>query len=111
MVRQQVAKYPTGKLFRDSKGRPWTTDTLGAAFFRLKRKLVGLKVTIGHESVFYSCRHTFAKRMLGGFWGAQVSLEILAGLMGNTPAVCFSHYAAWSEKYVEPMWAAVAGVA
>jgi integrase len=111
IVRDLIAKHRTGKLFRDSKGRPWTTDTLGAAFSRLKRKLIGLKVAIDHESVFYSCRHTFAKRMLGGFWGAQVSLEILAGLMGNTPAVCFSHYAAWSEKYVEPMWAAVAGVA
>lgn len=110
LVRQQVAKHPAGKLFRDGKGRPWTTDALGAAFARLKRKLINLKIEIDHESVFYSCRHTFAKRMLGGFWGNQVSLEILSGLMGNTPAVCFSHYAAFSEKFTEPMWTAVSGI-
>ena len=32
----------------------------------------------------YTCRHTYAKRMLGGYWGKPVTLEVLAGLMGNS---------------------------
>ena len=66
-------------------------------------------VPIPSDAVIYSARHTFAKRMLGGFWGKQVSLEILAGLMGNSPKVCWEHYAKWSALYVSPFWEAVGG--
>jgi len=44
----------------------------------------------------YACRHTFAKRTLSGYYtGRPVTIEVLAGLMGNTPKVCWDHYAAW----------------
>ena len=42
----------------------------------------------------YTCRHTFAKRILSGYWtGQPATIETLAGLMGNTPSVCWKHSA------------------
>ena len=32
-------KYPKGPLFRNSRGRPWTTDAVNCAFVRLQIKL------------------------------------------------------------------------
>lgn len=55
----------------------------------------------------HTCRHTYAKRMLGGFWAAPATLEVLAGLMGNTPTICWQHYAQWSGQYTDPFWAAI----
>lgn len=56
----------------------------------------------------YSCRHTFAKHILSGHvTGKPSSIETLAGLMGNTPSVCWRHYAQWCDDYNEPLWAAV----
>ncbi len=42
---------------------------------------------------YYSCRHTFAHRMLAGYWngGGGCSIETLAELIGDTPKVVFDH--------------------
>ena len=56
----------------------------------------------------YTCRHTFAKRILSGFWtGQPATIETVAGLLGNTPGVCFKHYATWCDEYSQPLWTAV----
>ena len=58
----------------------------------------------------YTCRHTFAHRMLSGFWngGAGCSIEVLAVLIGDTPKVAFDHYGReWSQHHVDPLWTAI----
>ena len=58
----------------------------------------------------YTCRHTFAHRMLSGYWngGAGCSIETLAELLGDTPKVAFDHYGReWGQHYRDPLWAAL----
>ena len=58
----------------------------------------------------YTCRHTFAHRMLSGYWngGVGCSIETLAELIGDTPKVAFDHYGReWGQHYQEPLWAAI----
>ena len=57
------------------------------------------------DTCMYSCRHTYAKRTLQGYWtGKQTNIETLARLMGNSPQVCRDHYLQWTETYNEPLW-------
>ena len=107
IARQQIKLYPTGPLFRGERGQPWTLDGLQSAFKRLRDALNRLGVTYIEPLIPYTCRHTYAKRMLGGYWGPPVTLEVLAGLMGNSPKVCWDHYAKWSNQYVDPFWNAI----
>jgi integrase len=105
LVEEAVRKYPTGKLFRDRRGLPWTARVLDASFARLRRELIRRKVPIDKSDVMYTCRHTYAKRMLAGYWtGKPLAIEFLAALMGNSPNVCWDHYAQWCDKYTEPLW-------
>jgi integrase len=110
LVRQAKHK---GKVFRDKSGKPWTRRSLQSAFRLLRRRLARKGIELTKENlplIPYTCRHTYAKRMLGGYWteGKGVTLEVLAGLMGNTREICWNHYAQWSEQYTDPMWAAIA---
>jgi len=108
IVRGQLRRHK-GRVFRNEHGQAWTLDALESAFRRLKRRLQKKEVTPDEPFIPYTCRHTYAKRMLGGFWGAPVTLEVLAGLMGNTPAICWHHYAEWSQQYTDPFWTAIQG--
>lgn len=110
-VRQQIKRHRTGPVFRNESGEPWTLDALESAFRRLKHRLQRKGVTPEEPFIPYTCRHTYAKRMLGGFWGPAVTLEVLAGLMGNTPKVCWEHYASWCDGYTDPFWQAINGQA
>ncbi len=83
---------------------PWTACSRPS---RLRDALKHLGVTYIEPLIPYTCRHTYAKRMLGGYWGPPVTLEVLAGLMGNSPKVCWDHYAKWSNQYVDPFWNAI----
>ena len=107
ITRQRIALHPTGPLFRNERDDPWTLDGLQSAFKRLRGALDRLGVAYVKPLIPYTCRHTFAKRMLGGYWGPAVTLEVLAGLMGNSPKVCWEHYAKWSSQYVDPFWSAI----
>ncbi|WP_197171615.1 hypothetical protein [Novipirellula aureliae] len=50
----------------------------------------------------------FAARTISGFYtGNPVSIEVLAELMGNTPKVCWNHYAQWEDDDNDPLWAAL----
>lgn len=109
MVRPLMKRYPHGPLFRNQRGEPWTIDAMRRAFLRLKTRLAKKKICLDDDACMYSCRHTFAKRTLGGYWtGKPCTIEQLAGLMGNTRQVCWEHYAKWCDNYTDPLWEAVA---
>ena len=55
---------------------PWTSRTLNTVYAKLRRKLIREQVPIDKGDVMYTCRHTFAKRMLGGYWtGKPLTIE------------------------------------
>jgi hypothetical protein len=35
--------------------------------------------------------------------GKPVTIEVLAGLMGNSARVCWEHYAQWADQYLSPL--------
>jgi integrase len=91
MVKGLVKLRPKGPLFRTSKGRRlhkhldragWTANTLNAQISEIRKRIGMPKLTP------YSYRHTFAT----GWLEQGRSVEILAELMGNSPAVIRKHY-------------------
>ena len=120
-VRPEVAKIahrlmktaPRGSglpLFRNTKGRPWKRMTGVVRFLALKEKLGWDEDPVRSKYSCYTCRHTFAHRMLSGYWtnGVGCSIETLAELMGDTPKVAFDHYGKeWGQHYQDPLWAAI----
>lgn len=95
----------TGPLFRNTFGEPWTARGLRSAFNRLRKKLEKKGVKLDADACLYSCRHTYAKRTLSGFWtGKPSTIERLAELMGNSRDVCWQHYASWCDSYTDPLW-------
>jgi integrase len=57
ITKRLMEKHPTGKLFRDIRGKPWTSNAIICRFRRLSEKL-------GTRIFAYSFRHTFATRAL-----------------------------------------------
>ena len=97
-------------LFRNTKGRPWKRMTGVVRFIALRKKLGWDKDPIKSSYSCYTCRHTFAHRMLSGYWtnGVGCSIETLAELIGDTPKVAFDHYGKeWGQHYQDPLWAAI----
>jgi integrase len=113
LVRRLLKTAPRGSgkpLFRNPQGNPWKKVTGRARFHKIRVKLGwNLDATRKRYSC-YTCRHTFAHRMLAGYWngGAGCSIETLAELLGDTPKVAFDHYGReWGQRYQEPLWAAM----
>ena len=97
-------------LFRNTKGAGWKKVTGVGRFLKIKKELGWDKHPVKSHYSCYTCRHTFAHRMLSGHWngGAGCSIETLAELMGDTPKVTFDHYGReWGQHYQEPLWAAI----
>ena len=113
LTRQLMATAPVGSgicLFRNTQDRPWKKVTGVGRFLRLKRKLGWDHDPVKRNYSCYTCRHTFAHRMLSGYWngGVGCSIETLAELMGDTPKVAFDHYGKhWGRHYQEPLWIAI----
>jgi integrase len=113
LTRRLMASAPPGSgvaLFRNRRGNPWSKQTGVERFLRLKQKLNWNKDPLHKRYSCYTCRHTFAHRMLSGYWngGVGCSIETLAELMGNTPKVAFDHYGKeWGQHYQEPLWRAL----
>ena len=113
LVRRLMATAPKGSgkpLFRNTRDEPWKRMTGVVRFLDLKRKLRWDVDPIKRKYSCYSCRHTFAHRMLSGYWngGVGCSIETLAELIGDTPKVAYDHYGKeWSQSYAEPLWAAI----
>jgi integrase len=120
-VRPEVAKLtrkllktaPLGSglpVFRNAQGNPWKKVTGVHRFLSLKRKLGWDQDPVRKKYSSYACRHTFAHRMLSGYWnnGVGCSIEVLAELLGDTPKTAFDHYGKeWGRHYQEPLWAAL----
>jgi integrase len=97
-------------LFRNSRGDPWKKVTGVGRFLKIKRALKWDSDPVRKSYSTYSCRHTFAHRMLAGYWngGTGCSIEVLAELMGDTPKVAFDHYGReWGQHFQEPLWEAI----
>jgi len=97
-------------VFRNAQGNAWKKVTGVHRFLSLKRKLGWDQDPIRKKYSSYACRHTFAHRMLSGYWngGVGCSIEVLAELLGDTPNTAFIHYAReWGRHYQEPLWAAI----
>lgn len=108
IVRERIQQYPAGPLFRNTWGTPWAEDSLTQTLHRLKQKLQKEGVVLDEAACPYTCRHTYAKRTLGGYWtGRPCIIEQLCGLMGNSRDVCWQHYAQWCHAYTDPLWGAV----
>jgi len=106
LVRRLIAKYPKGPLFRNTKHEPWTRASLGNSFTTLKRRLKKRDVELDADCCMYSTRHTYAKRALAGEYDGNVpiTIEQLAGRMGNSREVCWKHYAKWDKRNTAPLW-------
>lgn len=113
LARKLMKTAPKGSglpLFRNTKGRPWKRMTGVVRFPALKKKLGWDRDRIRSKYSSYTCRHTFAHRMLLGYWtgGVGCSIETLAELIGDTPKVAFDHYGKeWGQHYQEPLWTAI----
>ena len=113
LTRQLMVTAPVGSgicLFRNTQERPWKKATGVGRFLRIKEKLGWDKDPVKKRYSSYTCRHTFAHRMLSGYWngGEGCSIETLAELMGDTPKVAFDHYGKqWGQHYQEPLWIAI----
>jgi integrase len=120
-VRPEVAKLTrrllvaaargSGKpLFRTVRGVAWQRVNGVARFIDLRKKLGWDKDPVRKTYSCYSCRHTFAHRMLSGYWtsGAGCTVETLAELIGDTPKVAFDHYGReWGQHFQDPLWNAI----
>lgn len=113
LTRKLMETAPEGSgipLFRNSRGTAWTNVAGVQRYLSIKRKLGWDKDPVRKHFSCYTCRHTFAHRMLSGFWngGQGCSIEVLAELIGDTPKVAFDHYGReWGQHYHEPLWAAI----
>jgi integrase len=84
LCRRLVAQRPTGPLFLNSRGRPWSRNAVRCRFRRLRSKL-----NLGRGVVAYAYRHTFATAGLE----EGVSLAAMAELLGHTSTEMVSeHY-------------------
>ncbi|TWT87175.1 Phage integrase family protein [Pseudobythopirellula maris] len=103
LVRERM--HLEGPIFRCQSGTPWKRYNLTERLRTIKKRLIKQGVKFDDDACFYTCRHTYAKRVLQGFWsGKPTNIETLARLMGNSPQVCQDHYLQWSESYAEPLW-------
>jgi integrase len=109
LTRAQMQKHPEGPIFRNESGNPWIADNLTVSCTRLRRRVTRREgIQFDPDACMNTCRHTFAKRTLEGYWTSKpTTIETLARLMGNTPQVCWDHYCQWSEAYIQPLWEAV----
>jgi len=97
-------------LFRNPQGNPWKKVTGGSRFRGIREELGWGRHPVRSKYSCYTCRHTFAHRMLSGYWngGVGCSIETLAELMGDTPKVVFDHYGReWGQHFQDPLWAAI----
>lgn len=111
LVRRGMRDHKSGPIFRNYLGKPHQVKSLSRAFLRAKDRATAKRIKFDADCCLYSCRHTYAKRVLTGYWtGKAISIEILAYTMGNSPQVCRANYLQWCDSYEQPLWDAV-GVA
>jgi len=78
-------------------------DSTGA-FLRLKNRLRKHGITPEEPFIPYTFRHTFAKRMMEGYWAPPVDFGVLAELMGITLETCVQHYDKTLKTHPDILW-------
>ncbi|REJ69559.1 MAG: hypothetical protein DWQ31_04165 [Planctomycetota bacterium] len=102
--------YDDATIFRNPQGNPWKKVTGVSRFLKIKRALKWDNDPVKKHYSTYGCRHTYAHRMLAGYWndGVGCTIETLAELLGDTPKVAFDHYGKdWSQCFQDPLWEAI----
>ena len=97
-------------IFRTTRGVMWSRVNGVIRFLELREKLGWNADPVRKKFTTYTARHTFAHRMLSGYWnkGVGCSIETLAELIGDTPKVAFDHYGKeWGQHYQDPLWKAI----
>lgn len=88
-LKRKAEKYPTGSLIRTRRGAVWTCKLVSRQF-----RLVEAKLGQTEKFSAYLWRHTYATECLE----KGMSGEIVAELIGNTPAVLHRYYSKLSQK-------------
>lgn len=73
LTRSAMERYPSGPLFRNSHGKPWTKGAVNTRFYTASKKL-------GHKYCLYLYRHSWVTRKLI----AGVDSHVLAKLAGHS---------------------------
>lgn len=90
-----VARFPSGPLFRNSKGKPWNKDSIRNRLRRMRSNR-HLKGKLPSDLCAYLFRHAYATESV-----AEKGMDVhqVAQLMGHTDARMFErHYGHLSEK-------------
>jgi len=115
LSRRLMRSAPKGSgipLFRNARATPWRRVAGVSRFIALKKRVKWDQDPVKKNYSCYTTRHTFAHRMLSGYWNDSVgcSIETLAELLGDTPKTAFDHYGKeWGQHFQEPLWIAVGG--
>ena len=105
IVREQIAKYPQGPIFRNTRGTAWLRKNLELSFRKAKVKLQKDGIELDIDACMYSCRHTYAKRVLQGYWtGKQTNIETLLGSWAIPRKCAETITCNGRESYEEPLW-------
>jgi len=91
LVERLNAEHPTGPIFRNSLGDPWTSDTLGVYLYQLRNKFKETKELDWPDGLcLYGLRHTFATAFLKDH---PNEIEYLRVLLGHKDyKMIFQHY-------------------
>jgi integrase len=104
LFREAAKQHPTGPIFRNGFGHGWTEYSLRRGFTDLRKRLEKQGIDLDKDACFYTCRHTYAKRCLMGYWTKPVPLHSLAELMGNSVQIITEHYGQWDDSSKQHLW-------
>ncbi|MDA0834663.1 MAG: tyrosine-type recombinase/integrase [Planctomycetota bacterium] len=81
ITRRLVLKHPTGKLFRNSNGKAWTTDAVNCAFVRLqirmgKESMRQRGIVVENEAIEAFSKQLASHRVVGGKTVQKTNAEI-----------------------------------
>ncbi len=91
LVERLNSEHPTGPIFRNSLGDPWTPDTLGVYLYQLRKKFAETKKLDWPDKLcLYGLRHTFATAFLTDH---PNEIEYLRVMLGHKDyKMIFQHY-------------------
>ncbi len=91
LCRRLAEAHPTGPIFRNGKGMPWTKDAMNCMVRRVRQRS-----GLGREAIMYALRHTFVTDALE----RGVSVAATAELAGHqSPAMIALTYSRLSDRH------------
>ena len=74
IVKTQMRLSASGRIFHTQQGKEWNPKILLQSFSRAKERATEREgIKFDDDCCLYSTRHTFAKRVLGGYWNNGVA--------------------------------------